>query len=68
MLLINVLNLFEKIFNKFRLIKKKKTNDVITFIFIIIKTHYNFKHLTFNFKKKRKFILNCITNILFQIY
>ena len=37
MLLINALNLFEKVFNKFRFVKKKEINDVITFAFIIIK-------------------------------
>ena len=54
MLLINVLNLFEKIFNKLRFIKKEKTNDVITFAFIIIKIRYDFKHLTLNLKKRKK--------------
>ena len=57
-MLINVLNLFEKVFNKFRFIKREKTNDVITFAFIIIKTRYDFKHLFLNFKKENEIYFN----------
>lgn len=57
MLLKNSFNLFTKIFNKFRFIKRKETNDVMTFAFIIMKFRYDAKYLTFNFRKKDEIFL-----------
>lgn len=42
-----VFDLFEKFSNKFRLIKREKTNNVIIFVYIIIKIKYNVKYLAF---------------------
>ena len=53
--LLFVENLFAKIFNKFRLILKKEINDVIIFIFIIIKIRYDLKYLSLYFKTKNEF-------------
>ena len=45
-------NLFKKTFNKLRLIKREKINNVMIFANIVIKVKYNVKHLTFTFKKE----------------
>lgn len=42
--------MFNKIFNKFRLIKRKKIDNVIIFIIIFVKIKYDIKYLIFNFK------------------
>ena len=69
MLFANLFDLFVKVFNKLRFIKREKINDVIIFTFIIIKARYNVKHLTLNLKKKKtKFFLNYIMIILFLNY
>ena len=44
-LLINP-SMFAEAFNKLRLIKREKIDDIITFTFILIKAKYDTKHLT----------------------
>ena len=46
-----------KVFNKLRLVKRKKTNNIIIFIAIFIKVKYDFKYLTLNLKKDDKIYL-----------
>ena len=46
------LDLFKEIFNKLRLIKREKINNIMTFANVVIKVKYNIKHLIFIFKKK----------------
>ena len=48
-LFINLLKIFIEAFNKLRLIKKK-IDDIITFIFVFMKTRYNAKYLIIIFK------------------
>ena len=40
-----------KFFNKLRLIKREKIDNIIIFIAIFIKVKYNFKYLILNLKK-----------------
>ena len=49
MLFIFDLLLFKKNFYRLYLIKRKKINNIITFIFTNIKIKYNFKYLIINF-------------------
>lgn len=49
-LFVKLLDLFEEIFNKLRLVKREKIDDIIVFIIIIIKTRYDSKHFAFNLK------------------
>ena len=69
MLLFAKLFVIAKVFDKLRLIKKKKIDNVITFTFFIIKIKYDLKHFVFDFfLKKKKYISDYIIIIRFQIY
>ena len=48
--------IFIEIFNKLRLIKREKINNVMIFVNVVIKIKYNVKHLTFTLKKKYIYI------------
>ena len=46
-----------EVFNKLRLVKREKINNIIIFIAIFIKARYNFKYLILNLKKDDKIYL-----------
>ena len=46
-----------KVFNKLRLIKREKIDNIIIFVAIFIKVRYDFKYLILNLKKNDKIYL-----------
>ena len=42
--------IFAKVFNKLRLIKREKVDDIIIYIFVFIKERYDIKYLSIIFK------------------
>ena len=46
-----------EVFNKLRLVKRKKIDNAIIFIAIFIKIKYNFKYLILNLKKDNEIYL-----------
>ena len=53
-LLFAKLFIFAKNFDKLRLIKREKINNIIIFAFFIIKIKYNSKYFVFDFKKENE--------------
>ena len=58
--IINILltsDVSKKVFDKLRLVKREQANDVIIFVFIIMKARYDLKYLTLNLKEGDKVFL-----------
>ena len=53
--LLFVENLFAKVFDKFRLVLKKKVDNIIIFVLIIMKIRYDLRYLSLYFKIKNEF-------------